>query len=226
MIRRIHNSHSGAVPMKKRENPVVSPRKRPRQARSEQLVAAILEAAVRVLEREGAARFTTARVAEMAGVSVGSLYQYFPNKQAILFRLQSDEWAQTGGQLHALLADTTRPPLERLRLAVRFFFRSECEEAALRGALADAAPLYRDAPEAAAHRRAGQRQLTAFMAEALPGVDLRRRRQAADAVATVLAATGKTLSEQARSRASVDALAKSVGEMLCGYLERVAAGRA
>jgi AcrR family transcriptional regulator len=212
--------------VKKRENPVVSPRKRPRQARSEQLVAAILEAAVRVLEREGAARFTTARVAERAGVSVGSLYQYFPNKQAILFRLQSDEWEQTGGQLHGLLADTARPPPERLRLAVRAFFRSECEEAALRGALADAAPLYRDAPEAAAHRRAGQRQLAAFMVEALPGVDPGRRRQAADAVATVLTATGKTVSEQARSRTSVDALAKSVGEMLCVYLERVAAGQA
>lgn len=212
--------------MRKRENPVVSPRKRPRQARSEQLVAAILEAAVRVLEREGAARFTTARVAEMAGVSVGSLYQYFPNKQAILFRLQSDEWEHTGGQLHELLADTTRPPLERLRLAVRVFFRSECEEAALRGALADAAPLYRDAPEAAAHRRAGQRQLTAFMAEVLPAADPRTRRQAADAVATVLTATGKSMSEQARSRASVDLLAKSVGEMLCSYLERVAVGGA
>lgn len=212
--------------MKKRENPVVSPRKRPRQSRSEHLVAAILEAAVRVLEREGAARFTTARVAEAAGVSVGSLYQYFPNKQAILFRLQADEWAQTGGQLHEMLADAARPPPERLRRAVLAFFRSECEEAALRGALADAAPLYRDAPEAAAHRRAGQKQLAAFMAEALLGVDPRKRRQAADAVATVLTATGKTVSEQARSRASVDALAKAVGEMLCGYLERVAKGQA
>ena len=64
------------------------------------------------------------------------------------------------------------------------------------------------------------------MAEALPGVGLHKRRQAADAVATVLAATGKTVSEQVRSRASVDTLAKSVGEMLCGYLERVATGQA
>ncbi|KRE94956.1 TetR family transcriptional regulator [Frateuria sp. Soil773] len=212
--------------MKARENPVVAPRKHPRQTRSEHLVAAILEAAVRVLEREGAARFTTARVAEAAGVSVGSLYQYFPNKQAILFRLQAEEWAHTGGQLHGLLADPTRPPPERLRLAVRAFFRSECEEAALRGALADAAPLYRDAPEAAVHRRAGQRQLSAFMAEALPDVDARKRRQATDAVATVLTATGKNVSEQGRSRASVDALANAVGEMLCGYLDRLAKGRA
>jgi AcrR family transcriptional regulator len=43
---------------------------------------------LRVLTKEGAPRFTTARVAAQAGVSVGSLYQYFPNKAAILFRLQ------------------------------------------------------------------------------------------------------------------------------------------
>ena len=66
--------------MKTRQTAPISARKRPRQARSERLVATILEAAIRVLAREGAQRFTTARVAETAGVSVGSLYQYFPNK--------------------------------------------------------------------------------------------------------------------------------------------------
>lgn len=64
--------------MKTRQAPVLSVRKRPRQARSARLVTSILKAAVRVLEREGAQKFTTARVAEEAGVSVGSLYQYFP----------------------------------------------------------------------------------------------------------------------------------------------------
>ena len=63
---------------------VIVPRKRPKQARSSRLVEAILQAAVRVLEREGAAGFTTVRVAERAGVSVGSLYQYFPNKEALV----------------------------------------------------------------------------------------------------------------------------------------------
>ena len=67
-----------------------SSRKQPKQARSAELVASILEAAVQVLAEEGAQHFTTVRVAEKAGVSVGSLYQYFPNKAAILFRLQSD----------------------------------------------------------------------------------------------------------------------------------------
>ena len=81
--------------MTDRRKPRISPRKQPQQARSTELVAAILDAAGQVLAKEGAQRFTTARVAEKAGVSVGSLYQYFPNKAAILFRLQSDEWRQT-----------------------------------------------------------------------------------------------------------------------------------
>ena len=83
----------------------ISSRKQPKQARAADLVEAILQAAVQVLASEGAQRFTTTRVAEKAGVSVGSLYQYFPNKAALLFRLQSDEWRQTGGLLRTILAD-------------------------------------------------------------------------------------------------------------------------
>ena len=60
-------------------------RKDAETSRSQHLVAAILEAALQVLEKEGAQRFTTTRVAERAGVSVGSVYQYFPNKASILF---------------------------------------------------------------------------------------------------------------------------------------------
>jgi tetracycline repressor-like protein len=89
-IHQVHNSHVRSA----REHPTKSvdfPRKAPQQARSNELVAAVLEAAIQVLVKEGAQRFTMARVAERAGVSVGSLYQYFPNKAAILFRLQSAE---------------------------------------------------------------------------------------------------------------------------------------
>jgi AcrR family transcriptional regulator len=60
------------------------PRKAPVQQRSRETVAAILEAAARILAEEGAAGFNTNRVASRAGVSVGSLYQYFPNKQALV----------------------------------------------------------------------------------------------------------------------------------------------
>jgi len=202
-------------------NPPISARKAPSQARSAQLVADILTAAARVLEKEGARRFTAARVAETAGVSIGSLYQYFPNKAAILFRLQSDEWQQTGGMLRALLEDRTRPPFDRLRAAVHAFVRSECEEAAMRGALDDAAPLYRDAPEAQEAHRAGMRSFVAFLAELLPDVDEERRALAGYIVKTTLSAVGKSISESGADPAAADARAGALADMLCGYLERL-----
>ena len=57
------------------------PRKTPIQARSTVTVEAISEATIQVLLTHGADRLTTTRVAERAGVSVGTLYQYYPNKQ-------------------------------------------------------------------------------------------------------------------------------------------------
>ena len=60
------------------------PRKQPVQARSETTVLAIYEASIQVLLSVGYRKLTTTRVAERAGVSVGTLYQYFPNRQALI----------------------------------------------------------------------------------------------------------------------------------------------
>ncbi len=60
------------------------PRKRPVQARSEATVHAIFEASIQVLLSVGYRKLTTSRVAERAGVSVGTLYQYFPNRQSLI----------------------------------------------------------------------------------------------------------------------------------------------
>ncbi|WP_035261092.1 TetR/AcrR family transcriptional regulator [Actibacterium mucosum] len=65
----------------------IFPRKQPRQGRSAATYEAILEAAARILEREGPEGLTTNLAAELAGVSVGSLYQYFPSKEAIIAEL-------------------------------------------------------------------------------------------------------------------------------------------
>ena len=61
----------------------LDPRKSPKQARSAATVEIILEAAARILESKGLPGYTTNAVAEKAGVSVGSLYQYFPGKDAL-----------------------------------------------------------------------------------------------------------------------------------------------
>jgi AcrR family transcriptional regulator len=64
--------------------PLLKPRKTPIQARSNASVDAILQATLQVLTSVGKERLTTTRVAARAGVSVGTLYQYFPNKSALL----------------------------------------------------------------------------------------------------------------------------------------------
>lgn len=205
--------------MSDKRNPRISSRKQPQQARSSELVASILEAAVQVLASEGAQRFTTARVAERAGVSIGSLYQYFPNKAAILFRLQSDEWRRTTRLLGEILEDTTRPPLARLRRLVLAFVRSECEEAAIRVALSDAAPLYRDADEAREVKAEGARVFQVFLrGGALPEVAEAERSLAGDLLTTTLGAVGKQFSEQPRSEAEIERYAEALADMLCAYL--------
>lgn len=70
--------------MAQRSMVLLEPRKTPVQARSAASVDAILEATVQVLLSEGKERLTTTRVAGRAGVSVGTLYQYFPNKRSLL----------------------------------------------------------------------------------------------------------------------------------------------
>lgn len=208
--------------MTNRRKPQLSSRKQPKQARSTELVATILDAAVQVLAKDGAQRFTTVRVAEKAGVSVGSLYQYFPNKAAILFRLQSDEWRQTSGLLRGILEDARKPPLERLRNLVHAFIRSECAEAAIRVALNDAAPLYRDAPEAKDARASGIRAVQVFMREALPKASKAIRALAGNLIMTTLSAAGKQFSESPRTPAEIEAYAQAMADMFCAYLRHVA----
>lgn len=115
----------------------LTPRKKPTQARSRSTVEAILTAAARVLVERGYAKMTTVAVAERAGVSVGSLYQYFPGKDALMAALferhvesvaQITERAAEGGagrsleedvdaQIGAMLAAKAADP--RLSIALK-----------------------------------------------------------------------------------------------------------
>ncbi|MCA8237858.1 TetR family transcriptional regulator [Burkholderia cenocepacia] len=208
--------------MTDRRNAPIATRKQPRQARSTRLVEDVLQAAIQVLASEGAQRFTMARVAERAGVSVGSLYQYFPNKASVLFRLQHDEWRQTHDMLRGILQDTRKTPPERLRTAVHAFIRSECDEAPMRIALDDAAPLYRDAPEAQEVKVEGNRAFSAFMREALPDVPDATHALACELILTTLTTGGKAFSETARTPAEIDAYSAAMADMFCAYLAHLA----
>lgn len=207
--------------MAARQRAQLGSRKKPQQARSNDLVAAILEAAIQVLAKEGAQRFTTTRVAEKAGVSVGSIYQYFPNKAAILFRLQSDEWRETTAMLHDTLQDASRPPLERLRRLVHAFVKSECDEAGMRIALSDAAPLYRDAPEAREVRAASDGVLATFMGEVLPEATEATRGLAGELIKATLSAVGKEFSETPRTAREITRYSDAMADMFCAYLTKL-----
>jgi AcrR family transcriptional regulator len=84
--------------------PVKPTRKWPQQARSRATVTAILDAATRILNRESAEAATTTRIAEVAGISIGTLYQYFSHRDAILDALQDREFERATEMMQRVLA--------------------------------------------------------------------------------------------------------------------------
>jgi AcrR family transcriptional regulator len=96
----------------KRSSSRTRPRKSARQSRAQVTVDAILVAAARLFADGGLDRVTTTQIADLAGVSVGSLYQYFPSKQAILGELIDRHAEQTIARLTETLADLADGPIE------------------------------------------------------------------------------------------------------------------
>ncbi len=106
--------------MARKRQPIDKKRRIPRQARAEETVTAIVEGAAQVLEAGGLAAFTTNAVAERAGVSIGTLYQYFGDKQAILRTIAERELKATLTRVAtAMVKDGATEPEERVRAIVR-----------------------------------------------------------------------------------------------------------
>ena len=97
--------------------PLTAPRKEPRQERARATVDAILAATARILVKEGYDRASTNRIALEAGVSVGSLYQYFPSKEALVAALVEKHSTDMVGYLEERASRT--PPDAPLRAVVR-----------------------------------------------------------------------------------------------------------
>ena len=199
----------------------LSSRKRPKQTRSTQLVNDVLEAATLVLSKEDVRCFTTSRVAQAAGVSVGSVYQYFPNKDAILFRLQTDEWQATIATIMSILTDKRLTPLDRLRSAIAAFLRSECDEAPLRQALAPSAPSFKDMDAIFHYRRAAARRFLTYWREVLPGLPRKQRLAVIELVMITVEAVGARATANGSSHDEAEAYAQAASDMVCAYLNQL-----
>jgi len=118
-----------------------TPRKRPQQARSRATVAAILEAGARVLVEHGYARASTNRIAQVAGVSIGSLYEFFPSKDAIFTeirrRLNDQMLELMGGAMRGV---QEMPIPEAVRAGVSTLIAAHCVNPALESALREQVP--------------------------------------------------------------------------------------
>jgi AcrR family transcriptional regulator len=92
----------------------LEPRKTPVQARATVTVEAIFEATIQILLTHGGDRLTTTRVADRAGVSVGTLYQYFPNKQSLLFAVMEDHMDKVAAAVESACEHACHKPLAEM----------------------------------------------------------------------------------------------------------------
>jgi AcrR family transcriptional regulator len=118
-----------------------TPRKRPRQARSKATVDTILEATTRVLVKQGFDRLSTNSVASAAGVSIGSLYQYFPNKEALVLALIDRHMEEMNAAILAELTRVAKLPLaEAARCVVELTIRAHAIDPELHRVLTEQVP--------------------------------------------------------------------------------------
>jgi AcrR family transcriptional regulator len=116
------------------------PRKSPKQARSRQLVEVLLEATARVLAKEGWRKATTNRIAEVAGVTVGSLYQYFPSKESLVAALLDRHLEQLMARVMTGLMQSDSSLETQVNAVVCGYLDGALEDVALHRALLEQVP--------------------------------------------------------------------------------------
>ena len=145
----------------------LSPKKLPQQKRALATVEALVEAATYILARQGLGGFTANKVADKAGVNIASFYQYFPNKEALLFHIVRQTWERQLARLSPIL---TRPGADhavKLRDFIREFFLIEAAEIDLRRALRAASVDLKETRDFQALLSAGADLTKRFIAEAV-----------------------------------------------------------
>jgi AcrR family transcriptional regulator len=153
------------------------PRKMPKQQRSKDTVDVILAATARVLVKEGFDRASTNRIAEQAGVSIGSLYQYFPSKEALVAALVERHIETMSERLQAEMVALAEAPLAvAVRRMVTLMLDAHAIEPELHRVLNEQVPrvgrLHRVHEVEARMQRLGRAYFESRRAELRPGLDL------------------------------------------------------
>lgn len=177
----------------------------------------MLEAAAHVLVERGPGGFTTNHVADRAGVSVGSLYQYFPNKAALLLQLHVREARHTLICVQQALQQAGQTPTQRMHNAIRVFFATEAAEAPLRNALARTNTLFADAPEFKEIEDQARRFVHGFAVTQLQVAEAQAP-EAAELVITVVSSMAERVTSQTTEPAALDYWADCVFNMLMAVL--------
>src|SRR5215813_9693689 len=94
-------------------------RRKPRQARAQDTVEVIFEATAQILRRKGRAALNTNYIAECAGISIGTLYQYFPDKESILVAIARRELEADHAAVMKAISEPVDAGADRVRLAIR-----------------------------------------------------------------------------------------------------------
>ncbi len=186
---------------------------------------AILQATVQVLLKNGKSRLTTTRVAERAGVSVGTLYQYFPNKGSLLQALLQEHLDNVAAAMERACAGAHGAPLARMAEAVTSAF----VRAKFRNIDASVA-LYAISDDVEGKRIAGEMHVRATAAmtamfETAREETVREPERVAATVLSAMAGVSRAMLERDLTPATMAVMEQELTVMVRAYLEASAAGR-
>lgn len=196
-------------------------RREPRQERARFTAASILEAAAEVIDEVGWARASTNRIAERAGVSIGSLYQYFDSKEAILAKLIEQHRESVHEVVVAAVARLFGDPPEAVDEAFRGLFRAliglHREDPVLTRVLASDVPRQRSIK---AHEGDFER-FAAFLKQMLeqrPDMRVRHAAAAAFILVNTVGSLARWVAHDAPASLDTDVLIEEIVAMLSGYI--------
>ena len=201
------------------------PRKTPVQPRAAVTVGAISEATIQILLKQGVNRLTTTRVAERAGVSVGTLYQYYPNKQSLLFAVLAEHLDKVATAVEAACEQARNQPLaDMIRPVVEAFVDAKMERIDMSVALYQIAA---DVGGPALARRLGQRSRKALEAMLLTASDIAAPpdRFAVEMMFAAMAGATRYVLESGASPAMIRSLRQHLVVLCQSYMRAQSASR-